>query len=62
VRALAAEMFDVHRLKRMLALRQPTSSSATPARVILLECFEVDEVLTEVPEAGPIIVRSVYTL
>ena len=36
--ALAAEMLDVHRLKRMLALGQPASASA-PARVIPLGRF-----------------------
>lgn len=36
--ALAAEMLDVHRLKRMLALGQPSSATA-PARVIPLGRF-----------------------
>lgn len=36
--ALAAEMLDVHRLKRMLALGQPASATA-PARVIPLGRF-----------------------
>ena len=36
--ALAAEMLDVHRLKRMLALGQP-SATAAPARVIPLGRF-----------------------
>jgi hypothetical protein len=37
--ALAAEMIDVHRLKRMLALGQTSSASTTPARVIPLARF-----------------------
>jgi hypothetical protein len=37
--ALAAEMLDVHRLKRMLALGQTSSASTTPARVIPLGRF-----------------------
>lgn len=37
--ALAAEMLDVHRLKRMLALGPPPSGSTTPARVIPLGRF-----------------------
>ena len=37
--ALAAEMLDVHRLKRMLALGQASPTSATPARVIPLGRF-----------------------
>lgn len=37
--ALAADMLDVHRLKRMLALGQPPSASATSARVIPLGRF-----------------------
>jgi transposase len=37
--ALAAEMVDVHRLKRMLALGQAPASDAAPARVIPLGRF-----------------------
>jgi transposase len=37
--ALAAEMIDVHRLKRMLALGQASSASPTPARVMPLGRF-----------------------
>jgi hypothetical protein len=37
--ALAADMIDVHRLKRMLALGQAASGSTTPARVIPLARF-----------------------
>jgi hypothetical protein len=37
--ALAAEMLDVHRLKRMLALGQGPSATAAPARVIPLGRF-----------------------
>jgi hypothetical protein len=37
--ALAAEMLDVHRLKRMLALGQTPSGATTPARVIPLGRF-----------------------
>ena len=37
--ALAAEMLEVHRLKRMLALGQASPTSATPARVIPLGRF-----------------------
>ena len=37
--ALAAEMLDVQRLKRMLALAQPVPDGATPARVLPLARF-----------------------
>ena len=37
--ALAAEMLDVQRLKRMLALAQPAPDGATPARVLPLARF-----------------------
>lgn len=37
--ALAADMLDVHRLKRMLALGDPPASAAAPARVIPLGRF-----------------------
>jgi hypothetical protein len=37
--ALAAEMLDVHRLKRMLALGSTSSAATTPARVIPLGRF-----------------------
>jgi transposase len=37
--ALAAEMLDVHRLKRMLELGQPAAPDAAPARVIPLTRF-----------------------
>lgn len=37
--ALAAEMLDVHRLKRMLELGQPAPPAAAPARVIPLARF-----------------------
>ena len=37
--AIAAEMLDVHRLKRMLALGQAPSAAAAPARVIPLGRF-----------------------
>jgi hypothetical protein len=37
--ALAADMLDVHRLKRMLALGQPPSTGTAPARVIPLARF-----------------------
>jgi transposase len=37
--ALAAEMLDVHRLKRMLELGQPAAPAAAPARVIPLARF-----------------------
>ena len=37
--ALAAEMVDVQRLKRMLALAQPTSDAPSPAPVLPLARF-----------------------